>query len=149
MRTEMNPLMFDPYANRNDEIWAKVRSNFRSEMTCRLQCPIPFEYVSWGTSKKFSPRTTRVAGAGNLECLLPSRLQRFNSNNLLLMWNFRVRRDSWNFILSTNWYYPFPAICGFAVFADSVLCLTLSPEHPQIRCINFELPVVTYLYNLG
>jgi len=37
MRMEMSPkmLMFDPYADRNDEISPKVRSNCRSEMVGR------------------------------------------------------------------------------------------------------------------
>ena len=27
-------------------------------------------------------------------------------------------------------YYPFPLVCGFALFADSVFCLTLTSVHP-------------------
>ena len=40
-------------------------------------------------------------------------------------------------------YYPFPAICGFAVFADSVLRLTLTSEHPSNVVNKFELHVLT------
>ncbi len=47
-------------------------------------------------------------------------------------------------------YYPkFPGVCGFAVFADLVLCLTLTSEHPQTLVNKFELVVLTCLCNFG
>ena len=39
-------------------------------------------------------------------------------------------------------YYPFPAVCGFAVFADLVLRLTLTSDHPSNVVNKFELHVL-------
>jgi len=44
----------------------------------------------------------------------------------------RSHPEIWNVYSSFDFriaYYPFPAICGFALFADLVFCLTLTSVH--------------------
>jgi len=45
----------------------------------------------------------------------------FFDNLILIIYSWAISKG----------YYPFPAICGFALFADLVLHLTLTLEHPS------------------